>query len=558
MKITQVGVFPATAALVLTFTYGYSFIDNNPAKVSKASTSLSVNEESHIYGGTEADIDEYPFLASLRDPDINVVTCSGTLIAPQYILTAAHCTMKIKNLVAIFGTNYSSGYDLEEVQFRVVTQYRHPLYVKKTHLYDVGLLKLERPVRRKPAKLCARDGSDNMPGTMATALGWGKTEDANISTILEEVTLPIISNAECSKFEKYIGRVRDCMLCAGRGNGKDTCNGDSGGPLLVNDNILVGCVSWGSKCGEQAAIFTRLTFVMDYIDDILAGGDGSKFDVQSSDSPMQGDLSSPTLSGKVSTDATNTDSVQNSVVLSSVSNPRSSDNYVYSVPSTADTALDDDQIDQLIDKLLSRGSDENSGIADDKYSDEPGADGDKPTKMPGTVKSSEMLGVVGPTLSDSPMQKELTFPTLSGKVSTDAPNTDLAQNLGDQSLFSTDQIKKVLKALIAEGGEDGHMTMELLTGSSDESDKTGIADGKYSDKLDGTGYKPIKMPGTVMSSETPSDASSVLESAEQAYLAKEGKAKISLESSEATVDEPYSPNTENSVLQSVVQSDMNP
>ncbi|CAH0475618.1 unnamed protein product [Peronospora belbahrii] len=527
MKITQVGVFPATAALVLTFTYGYSFIDNNPAKVSKASTSLSVNEESHIYGGTEADIDEYPFLASLRDPDINVVTCSGTLIAPQYILTAAHCTMKIKNLVAIFGTNYSSGYDLEEVQFRVVTQYRHPLYVKKTHLYDVGLLKLERPVRRKPAKLCARDGSDNMPGTMATALGWGKTEDANISTILEEVTLPIISNAECSKFEKYIGRVRDCMLCAGRGNGKDTCNGDSGGPPTCQRQHSC----WLCKLGKQVRRRTH---------------------------QCKGIYPPPTLSGKVSTDATNTDSVQNSVVLSSVSNPRSSDNYVYSVPSTADTALDDDQIDQLIDKLLSRGSDENSGIADDKYSDEPGADGDKPTKMSGTVKSSEMLGVVGPTLSDSPMQKELTFPTLSGKVSTDAPNTDLAQNLGDQSLFSTDQIKKVLKALIAEGGEDGHMTMELLTGSSDESDKTGIADGKYSDKLDGTGYKPIKMPGTVMSSETPSDASSVLESAEQAYLAKEGKAKISLESSEATVDEPYSPNTENSVLQSVVQSDMNP
>ncbi|CAH0481083.1 unnamed protein product [Peronospora belbahrii] len=415
MKITQVGVFPATAALVLTSTYGYSFIDGNPVKDQKDPTSLSINKESHIYGGTEADIGQYPFLANLRDSYLSAATCSGTLIAPLYILTAARCTM-IEDLVATFGTNHSILSDQEDdVRVRVVKKYRHPLHSQDTHLYDVGLLKLEKPVRRKPAKLCARDGSDNMPGTMATTLGWGQTEDVSISPTLKQVTLPIISNAECNKFEKLAGRVEDCMLCAGRGNGKDTCYGDAGGPLLVNDDILVGFTSWGSDCGKQAGIFTRLSYVMDYIDDILAGGDGSKFDVESSDSPMQEEL-----------------------------------------PFSSSSKTD---FDNLLDK--------------------------------------------------------------------------------DTLAFLT----KV-------GGSPDGFDQYLETGTDDDGD---------SDELDDANDdKPTKMPGAFKLSKTPSDASSVLKSAEQAYLAKEGKAKISLESSEATVDEPYSPNTENSVLQSVVQSDMNP
>ncbi|KAE9278818.1 hypothetical protein PF008_g28525 [Phytophthora fragariae] len=187
-------------------------------------------------------------------------------------------------MTATFGTNGSDGSGLT---VPIIESFRHPLYKKKGHLYDVGLFKLEKPVKRKMAKLCAADGSDNKP-------------------YLKQLTVPVISNAECGKFKKYVGRVTEGMLCAGMGDGKDTCNGDSGGPLIVDDDIIIGCVSWGSKCGEQAGIYTRLTYVMNYIKDILAGGDGSKFNATSSSSGSMEEVSLPSSAGGSSSAATKT------------------------------------------------------------------------------------------------------------------------------------------------------------------------------------------------------------------------------------------------------------
>ncbi|EGZ29928.1 hypothetical protein PHYSODRAFT_469077, partial [Phytophthora sojae] len=260
----KVGTLVTTLALLTASTYGYSFSDvakKEEDTTTVESTGLTTNEESRIYGGSEADVDKYPYLASIRIALLDMNICGGTLIAPEYILTAGHCIKTDEmDMTATFGTNSSSG--AGDLTVPIVEGFRHPLYNKTKHLYDVGLLKLEKPVKRKMAKLCAEDGSDNKVGTMGTVLGWGRTETSGSlgSPMLMQLTTPVISNAECGKFEKYVGRVTEGMLCAGTGEGEDTCNGDSGGPLIVDDDIIIGCVSWGSKCGEQAGIYTRLTY----------------------------------------------------------------------------------------------------------------------------------------------------------------------------------------------------------------------------------------------------------------------------------------------------------
>ncbi|EEY64172.1 serine protease, putative [Phytophthora infestans T30-4] len=132
------------------------------------------------------------------------------------------------------------------------------MYNQKKHLYDVGLLKLEKPSKQKTATVCAADGSDNPVGTEATVLGWGMTEDGSESHTLQEVNVAVISNAECNK--QYNNRITEGMMCAGNGGGKDSCNGDSGGPLVTSDDTLIGFVSWGGKCGVHAGVYTRLTF----------------------------------------------------------------------------------------------------------------------------------------------------------------------------------------------------------------------------------------------------------------------------------------------------------
>ncbi|KAI9912129.1 hypothetical protein PsorP6_009258 [Peronosclerospora sorghi] len=283
MKVVQTLAIPLTA---LSVTCAYEFSStmttkSTPSDSTEKSTGLSTNQEMHIYGGSDANVHDYPYIASIRFQDQDKIFCGGTLIAPQYVLTAGHCVKNNKGAIMVHLSTKSSSASIDQAdEVQVVQGFQHPLYDKKKHLYDVGLLKLETPATQKLATLCALDGSDNRVGTEATVLGWGMTEEGSHSDVLQEVTVAVISNAECNK--QYANRITEGMMCAGNGGGKDSCNGDSGGPLVTRDDILIGFVSWGGKCGVNAGVYTRLTYVMDYINDILNGGDGSSFTNNSS------------------------------------------------------------------------------------------------------------------------------------------------------------------------------------------------------------------------------------------------------------------------------------
>ncbi|RLN50291.1 hypothetical protein BBJ29_003513 [Phytophthora kernoviae] len=263
------------ASTLAAFSNGYSFSDKlaTTDEETKESTGLTVNEESRIYGGTEVDIKKFPFAVNLRIDLFDEAFCGGALITPEWILTAGHCIRTDEyDITAVLGSNAREGESGEHI--KVVEGFRHPLYNKKRHLYDVGLLRLAKKSKYETATICAADGSDNKVGTMATIVGWGKTEKGIQSDNLLGVDIEIISNAECNK--QYRNRIKEGMMCAGHGGGKDSCNGDSGGPLVA-DGLLVGIASWGGKCGKHAGVYTRLTYVMGYINDILSGGTGSSF-----------------------------------------------------------------------------------------------------------------------------------------------------------------------------------------------------------------------------------------------------------------------------------------
>lgn len=277
MKLIQVLAFASTVAALSTNAHGYSFnefMGKTTAPVEK-STGLTTDQESRIIGGSDADIDNHPYVASVRIDGVTV--CAATLIAPQYLLTTAHCikTHEVA-MTASFDTEYSFGNDGELV--KIVKGFKHPLYNKRKHLYDVGLLKLEKPSKEKIAALPAADGSDEKVGAVATVLGWGQTQEGGINSFkLQQVKLPIISDTECGKFKSYKNQLTEGMLCAGTGKGKGSCRGDAGGPLIAND-ALVGFVSWaGGKCGKEPGVYTRVSYVLDYINDIVGGGDGKFF-----------------------------------------------------------------------------------------------------------------------------------------------------------------------------------------------------------------------------------------------------------------------------------------
>ncbi|RLN65530.1 hypothetical protein BBP00_00002798 [Phytophthora kernoviae] len=237
----------AQASTLVALAQGYSFSEittTSTALVSDSrveSTGLAINEESRIFGGSETNINKFPSVVGLRLQTPGATNfCGGVLVAPQYVLTAAHCILEPEEMYASIGSQYGSGInDGEQILVQTAT-------------------------------LCAADGSDNDVGTVATILGWGKTEDGTYSRTLQSVDVKIITNEECKvQYVNYVDQdITEEKMCAGTEKGKGTCRGDSGGPLFAN-GVLVGIVSSGGvECAANSGVYVRISHVLDTIDSI--------------------------------------------------------------------------------------------------------------------------------------------------------------------------------------------------------------------------------------------------------------------------------------------------
>ncbi|KOB74816.1 Serine protease 51 [Operophtera brumata] len=141
---------------------------------------------------------------------------------------------------------------------------------------DIAMIKLASPVSTSDriAPITLPSGSqltETFLGDTAIASGFGLTSDGGFITanqFLSHVQLPVITNSDCSS---YFSIIRDSNICTSGANGRSTCSGDSGGPLIVIRNrqpLLVGVTSFGSDLGCQVgypAAFARVTSYMDFI-----------------------------------------------------------------------------------------------------------------------------------------------------------------------------------------------------------------------------------------------------------------------------------------------------
>ncbi|KFB44697.1 AGAP008183-PA-like protein [Anopheles sinensis] len=232
-----------------------------------------------IVGGHNADPNEWPWIAGLFNNGRQF--CGGSLIDNIHILTAAHCVAHMSSYdvarlsVKLGDHNIRSNTEVQHVERRVKRLVRHRGFDSRTLYNDVAVLTMDQPVpftkQVRPICLPAADNSRAYNGLTATVIGWGSLrENGPQPAILQEVNLPIWTNNECRV--KYgpaaPGGIIDTMLCAGQA-AKDSCSGDSGGPLMVNDGkwTQVGVVSWGIGCGkgQYPGVYTRVTSFLPWI-----------------------------------------------------------------------------------------------------------------------------------------------------------------------------------------------------------------------------------------------------------------------------------------------------
>ncbi|KAJ8703815.1 hypothetical protein PYW07_013109 [Mythimna separata] len=274
-------------------------------------------------GGKDAERSRYPHMALLGygyDRDSAQWQCGGSLISKRFVLSAAHCIsdtvlgpVSFVALGILKRTDPDSLWQTYDVQ-RIIS---HPEYRPPSKYHDIALLETVQPVRYSkdvfPACLDVQGFIDLNPKSddedkpfsfeqilldlereettedqsRATATGWGRLgKNKPLADNLQEVKLQKFTDEKCSKLfppHRLLknGYNPNWQMCYGDENEpRDTCEGDSGGPLLVTAQVsyclhtIIGVTSYGKACGYlgDAGMYTRVYHYVPWIESVVWPG----------------------------------------------------------------------------------------------------------------------------------------------------------------------------------------------------------------------------------------------------------------------------------------------
>lgn len=266
-----------------------------------------------IAGGQDAQVRDFPFIVQVQ---VGRGRCGGSIFAPGFVLTAAHCVMPIPGsrdcepagsgkcgladpstirVVRPNAAGRAEGAAYGVVEVAAHPSFRYPISAVDPGALDadVAIIKLDQKLELQPHQYVRIsdpnfDANFAKGGECAKVAGWGRTdvldsglrviEKGAATRVLQSLNLELQPKTRCEK--RYPGQITDNMLCAGDGvEGFNTCKGDSGGPLIVDvvgPPVQVGVVSWAYGCAqkEHYTIFTRIgaSDVRSWINETMLGG----------------------------------------------------------------------------------------------------------------------------------------------------------------------------------------------------------------------------------------------------------------------------------------------
>jgi len=258
----------------------YELIENSPMNglidndTNETVAPKGSDNAGRIIGGTPTDrtLGKYNYVAQFS----NGPACGGMLIAPNIILTAAHCRGGFKNAYLGF-YDYNSPKGREEIKIK--DEIIHPYFNKDTFENDYMIVVLEKDSKYNPVCITNRQFLSHKDWLVALGFGF-LSPGGSLANKMHKVSVQYINNLECiAKYKWYNKRIFNNMLCADSSSiGHDACQGDSGGPIIratINGHIAVGVVSWGIGCAQLPGVYSRISWAYNWIKNRVHENGGS-------------------------------------------------------------------------------------------------------------------------------------------------------------------------------------------------------------------------------------------------------------------------------------------